>query len=59
MQAHFVHLSKRDEALARSLNADYVAQVSTRLHLMIISIYYITCLQACTIAIESFAYGHL
>jgi len=28
LQAHFVHLSTRDEALARSLNADYVAQVS-------------------------------
>ena len=27
VQAHFVHLSTRDEALARSLNADYVAQV--------------------------------
>ena len=29
LQAHFVHLSTRDEALARSLNADYVAQVQT------------------------------
>lgn len=28
LQAHFVHLSSRDEALARSLNSDYVAQVS-------------------------------
>ena len=27
MQAHFNPLSRRDEALARSLNADYVAQV--------------------------------